>query len=426
MFPNRQNYNNMIKMSLINNLFDIAFNIIYILVFYISLKICFLREGKSKVMFFVLVLLTNPVTIFPVSLVLGIFVEKIIYIISSDGSFVDPIKRVSENDMPLSLFLLAGFIFILLILLFSHLMGRWLKAHNISLVTFVYLMFGVVCSLSGETVSGNNIIDAISPDVQEILQKSVFIATVLLLYRFVIRDLSKLTGKRRQISWKMLLIPPVVFLPVYYVFDYLTFKYGDGVSNIVVRVYSMIVQALFIWAFSVIIRNINASNAAIEAQYEAEHDKLTGLYNKGKYMMMKEDHFGNPGSIALFNFDVNNLKYINDNFGHEYGDELITKAAQSIHAVTSNNIFGFRMGGDEYAVVALDVTEKETQEIRNRWEKALAELNTKGNVHCVMACGLKYIEGEFDTDELFHRADDQMYLDKKARKDRGETSTPIR
>jgi PleD family two-component response regulator len=76
--------------------------------------------------------------------------------------------------------------------------------------------------------------------------------------------------------------------------------------------------------------------------------------------------------------------------------------------------------------VALDVTEKETQEIRNRWEKALAELNTKGNVRCVMACGLKYIEGEFDTDELFHQADDQMYLDKKARKDRGETSTPIR
>ena len=40
----------------------------------------------------------------------------------------------------------------------------------------------------------------------------------------------------------------------------------------------------------------------------------------------------------------------------------------------------------------------------------------------VMACGLKYSEGEFDADELFHQADELMYLDKKARKDKGETS----
>ena len=39
-------------------------------------------------------------------------------------------------------------------------------------------------------------------------------------------------------------------------------------------------------------------------------------------MILKEKHFGDPNSIALFNFDVNNLKYINDNFGHEYGDGL--------------------------------------------------------------------------------------------------------
>ena len=188
----------------------------------------------------------------------------------------------------------------------------------------------------------------------------------------------------------------------------------------------MIVLALFLWAFTVIIRNINATNAAIEAQYEAEHDKLTGLYNKGKYIMLKEDHFGNPGSIALFNFDVNNLKYINDNYGHEYGDELIIKAAQSIHAVTSDNVFGFRMGGDEYAMLAMNVTEKEAEEIHSRWEKTLAELNTQGDVFCVMACGIKYCKGEFDADELFHQADDQMYLDKKARKDRGETSYVIK
>ncbi|MCR4791291.1 MAG: GGDEF domain-containing protein [Lachnospiraceae bacterium] len=262
----------------------------------------------------------------------------------------------------------------------------------------------------------------IPPDVQSILLNIVYIGTVFILYRLVVRNLSELTDRKRQINSKIFLIPPAFFLPVYYVFNYLTYEYGDVLSNIVVNVYSMIVLALFVWAFSVVIMNINASNAASEAQYEAEHDKLTGLYNKGKYMMLKENRFNNPGSIALFNFDVNNLKYINDNFGHEYGDELIIKAAKSIHAVTTDNVFGFRMGGDEYAMVAVNVTEKEAERIYDAWKQSLEELNTQGEVFCVMACGLKYSEGDFDPDELFHQADDLMYLDKKARKDKGETS----
>ena len=399
-------------LNAINIISDIAFIIIYLIIFYISLKKCFLQEGKSRILLLVLSLVTNPMTLFPVSFGLSFIVEWLICGRNAESVEIDS----------LTIYVLGGVLFIAMIIIFSGLVGRWLKAYNISLVMFLYLMFGVIYALSGESASEENINYVISSDAQEILQNIVYIAALLLLYRFVVRNLSELTDKKRQISWKLFLLPPVLFLPVYYVFDYLTYRYDDGFSNTVVRIYSMLVLALFIWAFSVIIRNINVSNAVIEAQYEAEHDKLTGLYNKGKYMMLKEKHFNDPGSIALFNFDVNNLNYINDNFGHEYGDELIVKAAQSIHAVTSDRVFGFRMGGDEYAMVAVNVTQKETDEIYNGWKRSLEELNTQGNVYCVMACGLKYCEGEFDVEELFKQADELMYLDKKARKEKGETS----
>jgi diguanylate cyclase (GGDEF)-like protein len=399
-------------LNAINIISDIAFIIIYLIIFYISLKKCFLQEGKSRILLLVLSLVTNPMTLFPVSFGLSFIVVWFICGRNAESVEIDS----------LTIYVLGGVLFIAMIIILSGLVGRWLKAYNISLVMFLYLMFGVIYALSGESVSEENINYVISSDAQEILQNIVYIAAVLLLYRFVVRNLSELTDKKRQISWKLFLLPPVLFLPVYYVFDYLTYRYDDGFSNTVVRIYSMLVLALFIWAFSVIIRNINVSNAVIEAQYEAEHDKLTGLYNKGKYMMLKEKHFNDPGSIALFNFDVNNLKYINDNFGHEYGDELIVKAAQSIHAVTSDRVFGFRMGGDEYAMVAVNVTQKETDEIYNGWKRSLEELNTQGNVYCVMACGLKHCEGEFDVEELFKQADELMYLDKKARKEKGETS----
>lgn len=156
--------------------------------------------------------------------------------------------------------------------------------------------------------------------------------------------------------------------------------------------------------------------------YESEHDKLTGLYNKGKYLAMKAENFGDPSTIAIFNFDVNNLKHINDTYGHEYGDELIVKAAKSIHAVVSDKVFGFRMGGDEYVMVAVDVTEDEASAIADKWKNALEKLNADGRVYCVMALGLQYGKVDFSYDELYKQSDDKMYLDKKARKEKGQTS----
>ena len=53
---------------------------------------------------------------------------------------------------------------------------------------------------------------------------------------------------------------------------------------------------------------------------EKELDGLTGLYNKGKFLSLKQSLFRKQKSLAVFNMDVNNLKYVNDNFGHEAGD----------------------------------------------------------------------------------------------------------
>ncbi len=156
--------------------------------------------------------------------------------------------------------------------------------------------------------------------------------------------------------------------------------------------------------------------------YESEHDRLTGLYNMRKYMAMKADNFGDPRSVAVYNLDVNNLKYINDNFGHEYGDKLIVKAAKSIKAVVSDNVFGFRMGGDEFIILAVNITEKEARDICVRWEKALETLNSEDNVYCVMACGLQYGEDPLEYDELYSKADALMYLDKKTKKENSQTS----
>ncbi len=155
--------------------------------------------------------------------------------------------------------------------------------------------------------------------------------------------------------------------------------------------------------------------------YDSEHDGLTGMYNKGKYLAMLEAEYQNLDSIGIFNFDVNNLKKMNDTYGHEAGDKLIIKGADSIRKVTSSSVHGYRMGGDEFLMIACNVTEAEVEELKARWEAELARLNTlEDGIECIIAAGVVYGEKGYDFAALMKEADERMYDDKKKKKKPGE------
>jgi len=151
---------------------------------------------------------------------------------------------------------------------------------------------------------------------------------------------------------------------------------------------------------------------------EKERDGLTGLFNKGKFLSMKDSLFRKQKAIAVLNMDVNNLKYLNDTFGHEAGDKLIVKAAESLKKIEARNVMPFRVGGDEFLVVALYLSREEAERLHDAWEAGLAELNRRedGAVR-VIACGMAWGDGR---DGLTHgpggRADVSGQAGKKARR----------
>jgi len=150
---------------------------------------------------------------------------------------------------------------------------------------------------------------------------------------------------------------------------------------------------------------------------EKDHDGLTGLYNKGKFMEMKKALFQEQETIAVFNMDVNNLKHMNDFCGHEAGDKLIKKAAESLKRIEKRNVMPFRVGGDEFIVVAIHVTRQEAEQLRRDWEDGLKALNQADDgIECEIACGFAFGEKGYDLEELLAQADQLMYEDKKARK----------
>ncbi len=148
-------------------------------------------------------------------------------------------------------------------------------------------------------------------------------------------------------------------------------------------------------------------------------DNMTGIKNKTAYaeavkkleerIRLKKSGFG----IAVF--DINNLKVINDNHGHEAGDELIIGSCRVICKTFSHSPV-FRIGGDEFAAIL----ENEDLENASALSAQLAE-NTKAansrtetRFSISVACGYAIYNPESDKSysDIFKRADEAMYRNK--------------
>lgn len=88
-------------------------------------------------------------------------------------------------------------------------------------------------------------------------------------------------------------------------------------------------------------------------EYERDYDLLTSLLNRRAFYNWMGQLFQHPeklGVAALIMLDLDNLKYINDNYGHDQGDEYIRCTADVIRRHTPSDAVLSRMSGDEFYV----------------------------------------------------------------------------
>ncbi|MBQ3841791.1 MAG: SpoIIE family protein phosphatase [Ruminiclostridium sp.] len=163
---------------------------------------------------------------------------------------------------------MAGTMYILVILLFSRIIGKWLGTPNVSLVYFVTIMFGVIfaSSLLNDVRESGSSLNLLY--IFDLLKPVILFITALLLYRLVIKSLSELTNKEKKTDSNLFIIPPTLFSMLYSISAFLL-GVSDEIEttgNIIINIFTFAILFLFIWAFYVIIKNINATNEAIEAK----------------------------------------------------------------------------------------------------------------------------------------------------------------
>ena len=185
----------------------------------------------------------------------------------------------------------------------------------------------------------------------------------------------------------------------------------------------------------VVVGAINVNDAFIHEEelqkkldnviYMANRDALTGVKNKNSYAMTEADlnrqiEAGEKLKFAIIVCDVNNLKIVNDPYGHKAGDEYIRAACVIVCKIFKRSPV-YRVGGDEF-VALLKGDDYENRVYLFEELRTQVEINREeGRV--VLACGLA--EYNFTTDKtvasVFERADNQMYEHKKMLKESGES-----
>lgn len=161
-----------------------------------------------------------------------------------------------------------------------------------------------------------------------------------------------------------------------------------------------------------------------EVLYRAQHDSLTGLYNRAALLhelssALERCRRDPSHQMALLFIDLDAFKPINDNLGHQVGDRLLAEVGDRLRRVSRETDTIARLGGDEFAVLIQDHDALNPEVLLHRYQdcfnRPFSALNQ--DLHLGASMGYALLEDRHaNAEELLARADKKMYESKRNRR----------
>jgi len=152
-------------------------------------------------------------------------------------------------------------------------------------------------------------------------------------------------------------------------------------------------------------------------QQQANTDYLTNLYNRRYFIEQAEREFTRSQRhalpLAVLSIDIDHFKYINDTYGHQFGDKiLIDISKQLLQGIRQEDIVA-RIGGEEFAIMLPNTTQNEGTSLAERIQQKLQDHDfsvTTDDLKVTVSIGITVLS-ETDTcfDELLLRVDNALY-----------------
>lgn len=167
----------------------------------------------------------------------------------------------------------------------------------------------------------------------------------------------------------------------------------------------------------------------LSLKYDAEHDRMTGLYNKPTIESLITSFLQKPAQKerqhAFLMIDIDNFKAINDTFGHMFGDVVLAELAGTIRASFRGYDLVGRMGGDEFGafmnnVHSAGVVKAKAAELCQKLVRTYGQENVECTVSASIGIALYSQHGK-TFEALYAAADDALYRSKRAGKNQYST-----
>ena len=169
-----------------------------------------------------------------------------------------------------------------------------------------------------------------------------------------------------------------------------------------------------------------------ELSHLAISDELTGLYNRRGFLLLGSERMKLAHSmkknVLLFFADLDNLKQINDQYGHQEGDQALLKTADVFRNTFRNSDITGRFGGDEFTALVIEDFGYTSDTISKRLQDNMAELSAN-NTHypLSLSVGMTRYVAEFRSSlkKLLAQADQALYKQKQASRGSPSGNPPV-
>jgi diguanylate cyclase (GGDEF)-like protein len=162
-------------------------------------------------------------------------------------------------------------------------------------------------------------------------------------------------------------------------------------------------------------------------------DDLTGLYNRRGFLALAEQHLRmiqRKGAALLIYLDLDDLKLINDSYGHLEGNRALIIASNVLRACFRQSDILARLGGDEFCVLMTDAAQDSALQVRKRLQERLDFVNALSSwrFRLSLSVGIADVPvvHQPSLDELLRIADAQMYQEKRNKQLRGAESPALK
>lgn len=152
----------------------------------------------------------------------------------------------------------------------------------------------------------------------------------------------------------------------------------------------------------------------LELNQQANYDALTGILNRGSFNRLCDFFRGSLHPIVFLLIDVDTFKSINDNYGHEVGDQALKKVARVLKESIREEDYAIRYGGDEFCAILVGLKPSEKQSIGSKIDsmnRILMNPTEEGMPAFSLSVGVAFSPKGFN-EEVFKKADKAVYFTK--------------